>query len=73
MKVRELSGKEVIDSEARIVGYVKDLEFDEKKWTVSSIIIKSGFIKKHNIQTSDIDKIGDKVVLKVPGNKIQKA
>ena len=70
MKARELSGKEVIDSDARIVGYVKDIEFDEKKWTVSAIIIKSGFIKKRNIQTSDIDKIGDKVVLKVSGDKI---
>ena len=73
MKAKALSGKEVIDSEAKVVGYVKDLEFDEKKWVVSAIVVKSGFIKKHNIQTSDIDKIGDKVVLKVPADKIQKA
>ena len=73
MWVKTLLGKEVIDSDAKFVGHVKDLEFDEKKWIVSTIMVKSGFIKKRNIQTSDVDKIGDKIVLKVPVDKIQKA
>jgi sporulation protein YlmC with PRC-barrel domain len=73
MNSKELIGKEVIDSEARAIGNVKDVEIDLKKWTVSAIVVKTGFIRKKSIQTSDIDKVGDKVVLKVTIDRIQRA
>lgn len=73
MNSKELIGKEVIDSEARIIGNVKDIEIDLKKWTVSAIVVKTGFIRKRIILTGDVDKVGDKVVLKVTVDKIQKA
>lgn len=73
MKSREMIGKEVIDADARIIGPVNDLDIDVKKWAVTAIIVKTGFIKKLAIQTSDIDKVGDKVVLRVTLDKIQKA
>jgi len=72
MNSKELIGKEVIDSEARAIGNVKDVEIDLKKWTVSAIVVKTGFIRKRTIQTSDIDKVGDKVVLKVTVDRIQR-
>ena len=72
MKARDLYGKEVIDAEAKVVGSVNDVELDNKKWIVSGIIVKTGFLKKLVIQSGDIDRVGDKVVLKVTLSKIQK-
>ena len=72
MKSREIIGKEVIDAEAKIIGPVQDLEIDLTKWTVSGIIVKKGFMKKITIAAGNIDKVGDKVVLKVVSDKIQK-
>ena len=73
MNSKELIGKEVIDSEARYVGNIKDVAIDVKKWAVTGIIVKTGFIRKKTIQSTDIDKVGDKVTLKVTLDKIQKA
>jgi sporulation protein YlmC with PRC-barrel domain len=72
MKIKELIGKEVMDVEARVVGYVKDVELDLKKWAVVELIVKTGFIKRLTIQAADVDKVGDKVVLKVTLDKIRK-
>ena len=72
MKSREIIGKEVIDSEARIIGPVQDIEIDLTKWTVSGLIVKKGFMKNITIAAGNIDKVGDKVVLKVVKDKIQK-
>ncbi|MGD0354938.1 MAG: PRC-barrel domain-containing protein [Dehalococcoidia bacterium] len=73
MRSRELIGKEVIDANAKIIGPVKDVELDLKKWAVTAVIVKAGFIKRLTILTDDIDKIGDKVVLKIAVDKIKKA
>jgi sporulation protein YlmC with PRC-barrel domain len=73
MKVRELFGKEVIDVNARVVGKIVDMEIDISKGSIRSIIVKSGFTKKVTIAPGDIDKIGDKVVLKIANDKVQKA
>jgi sporulation protein YlmC with PRC-barrel domain len=73
MRASELIGKEVIDAEARRIGNVKDIDLDWKKWSITGIIVRTGYISKMNIPVSDIDKVGDKVILKVARNKIQKA
>ena len=73
MRSKELIGKEVIDADAKIIGPVRDVELDVKKWTVTAVIVRAGFIKKLTILTDDIDKIGDKVMLKVAADKIRKA
>lgn len=72
MKSREIIGKEVIDAEAKIIGSVQDIEIDLAKWTVTGIIVKRGFMRKITISAGNIDKVGDKVVLKVAFDKIQK-
>ena len=72
MKSREILGKEVIDAEARRVGTLQELEIDVIKWTVTGIIVKKGFLRKVTIAAGTIDKVGDKVVLKVATDKIQK-
>jgi len=73
MRSRELIGKEVIDANAKIIGPVRDVEIDLKKWAVTAVIVKAGFIKRLTILTDDIDKIGDKAVLKIAVDKIKKA
>ena len=73
MRSREIIGKEVIDAGARIVGRVKDIEIDPVKWNVTSIVITTGFMRTRTLLTTDIDKVGDKVVLKVTTDKIHKA
>lgn len=73
MNSNELIGKEVIDAGAKVIGPVRGFSIDLKKWTVTGLIVKTGFIRKTTILTGDIDKIGDKVILKVTIDKIQKA
>jgi len=70
MKGSSLIGLEIIDSDARSVGGVNDLEIDVKSWMVTGLIIKTGLLKKTSIPIQDIDKIGDKVMLKVPFSKL---
>ena len=72
MKANELIGKEVIDADAKLIGLVKGLDIDVKKWTINGLVIKTGFIKKILVLTGDIDRVGDKVMLKVTQDKIQK-
>jgi len=73
MRSGELVGKEVIDAGARIIGRVKDVDIDLVKWNVTGIIITIGFMRTRTVLMGDIDKVGDKVVLKVVADKIHKA
>lgn len=73
MKSRELIGKEVIDAAARNVGKVKEIEIDQLKWNVTGIIVSTGFMRSRTVTPGDIDKVGDKIVLKVASDKVQKA
>ena len=40
MRVEQLDGKGVIDSEAKVLGYVSGIEFDIKSWKVTHICVK---------------------------------
>ena len=40
MHIDELNGKGIVDSEARLVGYVAGLEFDVMNWKVTHISAK---------------------------------
>ena len=73
MKAKDLLGKEVIDVDAKVVGKVVDIDLDIGKATILDISVKTGFTKKVSISPRDIDKIGDKVLLKVSKDKMKKA
>jgi sporulation protein YlmC with PRC-barrel domain len=73
MKAKELFGKEVIDVNAKVVGKIVDMEIDVKKASIPRILIKSGLTKKVSILPTDIDRIGDKVILKIAKDKVRKA
>ncbi len=72
MKAKELFGKEVIDANAKVVGKIADIELDIGKAAIRSILVKSGLTKKLSLSPEDIDKIGDKVVLRVAADKLRK-
>jgi sporulation protein YlmC with PRC-barrel domain len=58
-------GKGVLDKNANIVGKVDDFNIDISSWTINHLVVKLGLIKKLPISVDKIDKIGDKVILKI--------
>ena len=71
MKAKQLFGKEVIDVNAKVVGKITDMEIDIKKASISCILVKSGFSKKVAIAPGDVEKVGDKVFIKIPKEKLR--
>ena len=71
MKTSEFFGKEVLDADAIKVGKVDDIDVDVLKGTVNSIIVKSGLIKKYVLSLDKIDKIGDKVILRIKAAELK--
>lgn len=70
--VKDLIGKEVINTNAIIVGKIHDIEFDPDTQIIESLILKKGSIsdtlnisKGENVIPFDlIENIGDKIILK---------
>ena len=65
MKTSELFGKEVLDVDAIKVGKVADIDVDVLKGVVNHMIVKAGLTKKYVVSLDNIDKIGDKVILRI--------
>ncbi len=70
MRVKELVGKEVLNSEIRIIGKVHEVIFDEKTFEITDLVLKKiGFSEQirdsENVVPVELVKtIGDKVLLK---------
>ncbi|KZX16355.1 PRC-barrel domain protein [Methanobrevibacter cuticularis] len=70
--VKDLVGKEVVNTEASIIGKIADVEFDDDTKEIESLILKKGGLSETlNISKSEdvipydrIRSIGDKVLLK---------
>ena len=65
MNTNEFFGKEVLDVNANRVGKVADIDVDVLQGVVNHMIVKAGLTKKYVVSLDKIDKIGDKVVLRV--------
>jgi len=72
MNAKELLGKEVLDTNADSVGKVADIDLDMRDGTVKHIVVKAGFTKKYDISFDKIEKIGDKVILKIRADELEK-
>ena len=70
---KELLGKEVLDTNAKVIGKVVDINLDIDKATILNIVLKTGLVKKSYVLSRDIEKIGDRIVLRIAGDEIQKA
>ena len=72
MYTKELFGKEVLDMNANKVGKVADLDFDWQQGVVNHVVIKAGLTRKYAITLDQIDRIGDKVILKILEDELPK-
>lgn len=72
MNAKELLGKEVLDTNADSVGKVADIDLDMQDGTVKHIVVKAGLTKKYDISFDKIEKIGDKVILKIRADELEK-
>ncbi|AAB86325.1 MULTISPECIES: PRC-barrel domain-containing protein [Methanothermobacter] len=72
--VEEMVGKEVLDSSAKVIGKVKDVEVDIESQAIESLVLGKGGIseglglsKGETIVPYEmVKKIGDKILLKGP-------
>ena len=65
MNTKELMNMEVMDVNANKIGKVKDAVFDVQRGVINYIVVKTGLTKKYYINLDKIDKIGDKIILKI--------
>lgn len=70
MRVKELVGKEVLNSDIKIIGKVHEVIFDEETFEITDLVLKKiGFSEQirdsENVVPVELVKtIGDKVLLK---------
>ena len=71
MYTNELIGKEVLDVDANKIGKVSEIDVDLLKGVVNHIIVKAGLTKKYVVSLDKIDKIGDRLTLRVRANDLK--
>ena len=62
-----------MDANAKVIGRVIDIQLDMDKAIVLNIVLKTGLVKKSYVLPRDIEKIGDKIVLRITGDELRKA
>ena len=72
MHISTIIGKGVLDKNANTVGKVTDFDIDVSSWTINQCIVKSGIIKKSSFGVDKIEKVGDKVFLRVTREELEK-
>ena len=65
MLFSDLVKKEVLDVRANKVGYIDDVDLNVTKGTVFHYILKTGMFKKVHLAAGKVDKVGEKVILKI--------
>ena len=73
MHTSEILGKGIFDINGNNVGKIADIDISLPQWTINHIVVKMSLIKKLTIGLDKIDKIGDKVILKVTKDELEKA
>ncbi|MDD5038738.1 MAG: PRC-barrel domain-containing protein [Dehalococcoidales bacterium] len=73
MHTSELLGKQVMDKNGNNVGKVVDIDINLPQWTITHMMLKTGIIKKLSIGIDMIDKIGDKIILKITRDELEKS
>jgi sporulation protein YlmC with PRC-barrel domain len=73
MLLSEITRKEVLDVQANKVGNIVDVDLDVLHNSVDHFVLRTGAFKKVNIVPDTIEKIGQKILLKVSKADIAKA
>jgi sporulation protein YlmC with PRC-barrel domain len=72
MLISSIIRKGVLDKNANQIGTVVDLDINFPLWTINYIVVRMSLTKKLNIAVEKVDKIGDKVILKVTKDELAK-
>jgi sporulation protein YlmC with PRC-barrel domain len=72
MLVKKLLGKEVISSHGEKLGKIADFDIDVISAKVKQVVIQAGFNKKYKIMLDDIVTVGDKVILRLSEEDLNK-
>ena len=65
MRLNEITGKKILDSNANSVGKADDLECDVQSWKVTHLVVKVGYTSTTSIPIDQVSKVGEKIILKV--------
>ena len=72
MLISSIMRKEVLDKNANKIGFVVDIDFNFPLWTINYLVVRMGITKKINVGVEKVDKIGDRVILKVTKDELVK-
>ena len=72
MLISNIMRKEVLDKNANKIGMVVDIDFNFPLWTINYLVVRMGITKKINVGVEKVDKIGDRVILKVTKDELVK-
>jgi sporulation protein YlmC with PRC-barrel domain len=72
MLISNIMRKEVLDKNANKIGMVVDIDYNFPLWTINYLVVRMGIMKKINVGVEKINKIGDKVILKVAKDELVK-
>ena len=72
MLISNIMRKEVLDKNGNKMGLVVDIDYNFPLWTINSLVVRMGIIKKINVGVEKVDKIGDRVILKVTKDELVK-
>lgn len=75
MQVSEFLGKRVLDKNAMEIGKISDVDLMPKEGLINSITVSTGDVwlrnKNFKIKPTDINQIGDYVLLNLEGSSIE--
>lgn len=71
MLLTEITKKEVLDVNANKVGFITDVDVNPLQGTVSYFILRTGVFKKIPVTPDQIDKVGEKVILRITKNALE--
>ena len=72
MLISSIMRKEVLDKNGNKMGLVVDIDYNFPLWTINSLVVRMSIIKKINVRVGKVDKIGDRVILKVTKDELVK-
>lgn len=66
LSVQDVIGLNVVDANANNFGKIDDIHIDVKSGKIVSLVIKEGLMgHRYEISSSEVDRVGDRVVLNV--------
>jgi sporulation protein YlmC with PRC-barrel domain len=72
MLISNIMRKEVLDKNANKIGLVVDIDYNFPAWAINYLVVRMDILKKIKIGVEKIDKIGDKVIMRVSKDELVK-